>query len=114
MSWNPQTALLAPTPESPAEAAARRVRRNAGIAALLLLPALVAAKVLVLSTEAGGRCLMQGGCRPFPGEVFLALLAAVVASGVAVQSAPHRFRKHALAAQLALEALAVLMVLAYP
>ncbi|WP_328620653.1 hypothetical protein [Streptomyces sp. NBC_00354] len=112
MSWNPELALL--TPESPADAASRRIRRNAGIAALLFLPALVAAKVFLLSTEVGTRCVMTGGCRPFPGEVFLALLAGVVASFVVVQAAPRRFQKGALTAQSALEALAVLMVLAYP
>ncbi|WP_327362014.1 MULTISPECIES: hypothetical protein [unclassified Streptomyces] len=112
MSWNPEPALLAP--ESPADAASRRIRRNAGITALLFLPALVAAKLFVLSTEVGTYCLMEGGCRPFPEEVFLALLAAVVVSLVAAQAAPRRFRKGAFAAQSALETLAVLMVLAYP
>ncbi|WP_030158520.1 hypothetical protein [Streptomyces sp. NRRL S-244] len=118
MFRNPQSALPAlaavPAAEPEADAASRRVRRHAGIAALLFLPALVAAKVFLLSTEEGTRCLMTGRCRPFPGVFFLVLLAAVVASYVVVWAAPRRFRKGALTVQLALEALAVLTVLAYP
>ncbi|MFE2146171.1 hypothetical protein ACFXA3_31340 [Streptomyces sp. NPDC059456] len=111
MSWNPQTDLPAPAPQ--AGTAVRRTRRRAGIAALLLPPALVGATALLLSTEQGSRCLVMGGCRPFPGELFLTLLGAVVAAFVVVQAAPHRLAKGAFAAQLALEALAVLAVLAY-
>ncbi|MEU7551124.1 hypothetical protein AB0B01_01985 [Streptomyces sp. NPDC044571] len=111
MTWYQQPAAL--DPASP-EAVSRRRGRTSRITAVLFLPALVAAKVMVLATERGTACVMQGGCAPFPGVFFLALLAAVVASVVVVAAAPRRFQGPALAVQLALETIAVLMVLAYP
>ncbi|MEV6955157.1 hypothetical protein [Streptomyces sp. NPDC051183] len=110
MSWNPQPRSVA----APPSAAAARVRMHAGIGAALFLPALFLAKVLVLTTETGSRCLEKGGCTPFPAAAFGVLTGAAAVALVAALAAPRRVRAGALAAQLLLEAVAVGTVLVYP
>ncbi|MGO4463512.1 hypothetical protein AB4039_40540 [Streptomyces sp. M-16] len=105
--WYHSVDLPQPTP-------AARIRGNAVLAALLFVPALVLAKVLVLATETGGRCLAQGGCPPFPGTAFLVLTAAAAVALAAALTAPRRMRRAALGAQLLLEVVAVGLVPAYP
>ncbi|MEW2412693.1 hypothetical protein AB0953_03045 [Streptomyces sp. NPDC046866] len=99
-----------PRPGSPSMA----LRRTSGIAGVLLLPALVVAKVVVLMSETGSRCLMYGGCRDFPFGVFGAVCAGVLAAAAVVMAAGRRYQSAALAAQLLLEVAAVAMVVAYP
>ncbi|RSS60776.1 hypothetical protein EF912_08820 [Streptomyces sp. WAC07061] len=108
MTWSPQP----PTAAAPPSAGRSRV--PAVIAAALFVPALVAAKILVLMTEKGGRCLMYGGCAPFPGAVFLVLCGAAALAMLLALAAPPRLRGPALAAQLVLEPSAVALVLAFP
>ncbi len=110
MTWNPRYDATANAPVQ--SGPSMRTRRNSGIAAVLLLPALVAAKVAVLMTETGGRCLMYGGCRPFPFVFFAVVCGGVVAAAVVTMAAPRRYQGGALAVQL--EAVAVAMVFAYP
>ncbi|ATZ26036.1 hypothetical protein ACFZBM_15175 [Streptomyces lavendulae] len=105
--WYRSFDLPQPTP-------AARIRGNAVLAALLFVPALVLAKVLVLATETGGRCLAEGGCPPFPGTAFLVLTAAAAVALAGALAAPQRMRRAALGAQLLLEAVAVGLVPAYP
>ncbi|MEU8779667.1 hypothetical protein [Streptomyces sp. NPDC048606] len=82
--------------------------------AVLFLPALVLAKIAVLATETGSACLVRGGCTPFPSAFFLTLCGLAAAAMVAALAAPRRMRGRALGAQLLLETVAVLLVLAYP
>ncbi|MEU3774682.1 hypothetical protein AB0F11_16045 [Streptomyces sp. NPDC032472] len=117
MTWNQpyDTTAAAPTaaaarPDSPSMG----MRRSSGIAGVLLLPALVAAKVAVLMSETGSRCLMYGGCRPFPFTLFGAVCIAVLAAAAVVMTAPRKYQSAALTAQLLLEAAAVVLVCAYP
>ncbi|MFF5702035.1 hypothetical protein ACFY7H_05990 [Streptomyces sp. NPDC012794] len=110
MTWSPQP----PTVTAPPSAGAGRTRVRALIAAALFLPALVVAKILVLSTETGGRCLMYGGCAPFPGVLFLVLCGAAAVAMVLALAAPERLRGWALGAQLVLEPAAVGLVLVFP
>lgn len=110
MTWNPQPAVVSPPPPR----AATRTRTHAGIALVLLLPALFATKILVLATEKGSQCLVRGGCTHFPVEAFGVLLAAVAVCFVVTMTAPEIARKPALAVQLLLEAVAAGLVLAYP
>ncbi|MFD3465876.1 hypothetical protein ACFWWM_05810 [Streptomyces sp. NPDC058682] len=77
----------------PATVCASRIRSRSVLGALLFPPALLVVKVLVLTTDRGGRCFVNDtGCAPFPVDAFEALLAA----------------------QVALEAVAVLLVVAFP
>ncbi|MFJ6485532.1 MULTISPECIES: hypothetical protein [unclassified Streptomyces] len=102
------------TPQ-PATVPASRIRSRAVRAALLFLPALFVVKVLVLTTDRGGRCFVNDfECAPFPVDAFGALLAALVVSFVVATAAPARAGRVALAAQVALEAVAVLLVLTFP
>ncbi|EFL15912.1 hypothetical protein [Streptomyces sp. C] len=110
MTWSPQP----PTAAAPPSAGAGRSRVPAVVAAALFVPALVAAKILVLMTEKGGRCLMYGGCEPFPGVVFLVLCGAAAVALVLALAAPARLRGPALGAQLLLELCTVGLVLAFP
>ncbi|MFA7762253.1 hypothetical protein ACGFNX_37750 [Streptomyces sp. NPDC048723] len=99
----------------PATVSASRIRSRSVLAALLFLPALFGVKVLVLTTDRGGRCFVDDiECAPFPVGAFGALLAALVVSFVVATAAPVRAARVALAAQVALEALAVLLVLTFP
>ncbi|MFE9481550.1 hypothetical protein ACFYNM_23440 [Streptomyces spororaveus] len=118
MTRKPAPAAL-PAPSSasasPSATAASRIRSRSGLAALLFPPALLVAKLLMLSTDRGGRCFVNDvSCAPFPVGAFGALLAALVVSFVVALAAPVRAGRVALAAQLTLEALAVLLVLAFP
>ncbi|GGS19102.1 hypothetical protein Snoj_73990 [Streptomyces nojiriensis] len=102
------------TPQ-PATVPASRIRSRSLLAALLFLPALFVVKILVLATDTGGRCFVDDiECAPFPVGAFGALLAALVVSFVVATAAPGRAGRIALAAQVALEAVAVLLVLAFP
>jgi hypothetical protein len=94
-------------------AAGARLRMWSGISAALLLPAVVLAKVLLLMTEKGGRCFVQG-CAPFPYEMFGGLLAAAAVSVAVTMAVPVRLRGAALALQLGLELTAVFFVLGHP
>ncbi|MFB6581173.1 hypothetical protein ACFCYC_27870 [Streptomyces sp. NPDC056402] len=59
----------------PATVCASRIRSRSVLAALLFLPALLLVKVLVLTTDRGGRCFVNDtGCAPFPVGAFGALL----------------------------------------
>ncbi|MFD7914938.1 hypothetical protein ACFV30_30155 [Streptomyces sp. NPDC059752] len=99
----------------PATVSASRIRSRSVLAALLFLPALFVVKVLVLTTDRGGRCFVDDiECAPFPVGAFGALLAALVVSFVVATAAPVRAGRVALAAQVALEAVAVLLVLTFP
>ncbi|MFE1559311.1 hypothetical protein ACFW6V_30525 [Streptomyces sp. NPDC058734] len=111
MTWNPQSPAAAVPPTA---ATGPRTHVRALIAAALFVPALVAAKILVLMTEKGGRCLMYGGCAPFPGVVFLVLCGAAALAMVFALAAPARLRGPALGAQLVLELCAVGLVPAFP
>ncbi|MCJ1678182.1 hypothetical protein MTF65_12670 [Streptomyces sp. APSN-46.1] len=84
------------------------------IAAVLLLPALVLAKIATLATYTGSRCLTYGGCTPFPGAAFGVLLGAALVFMIAAIAAPETVRKPALAVQVLLEVVATGLVLAYP
>ncbi|WP_327300880.1 hypothetical protein [Streptomyces goshikiensis] len=106
MSWNHS----APQPRAPRSG----TRVCAVVCAVLLLPALVLAKIAVLSTETGSRCLVYGGCTPFPGVAFWALLGVALAAMVAALAAPEVAAKPALAVQILLETMAAGLVLAYP
>ncbi|MFB6560451.1 hypothetical protein ACFCYH_16460 [Streptomyces sp. NPDC056400] len=65
----------------PATVCASRIRSRSVLAALLFLPALLLVKVLVLTTDRGGRCFVNDtGCAPFPVGAFGALLAALLAA----------------------------------
>ncbi|MET9320921.1 hypothetical protein ABZX75_12165 [Streptomyces sp. NPDC003038] len=108
------TATTGTTGTAPSSETAMRIRKHSGIAAALFLPALVVAKVLLLTTETGSRCLVQGGCAPFPHDAFEALLVAVAVSVAVTMAAPDRVRRAALAVQLLLEVVAVGVVLSYP
>ncbi|MGW0749310.1 hypothetical protein [Streptomyces sp. NPDC002587] len=111
MSWKPQPAAVSAPPSKDAV----RIRTRAGITAVLFLPVLFAAKVLVLSTDKGGRCFVNDiACAPFPATAFGALLVAVVLALVVAMAAPVRVARGALRAQLLLEAAGVFAVLAYP
>ncbi|MET9886001.1 hypothetical protein ABZZ20_23240 [Streptomyces sp. NPDC006430] len=114
MSWNPQIDATDTTDAAPALAPSMGMRGCAGIGAVLFLPALVAAKILVLMSETGSRCLMYGGCRAFPFALFVALIVGAVAAFAVTMAAPRRFQGPALTAQLLLEAVGVGLVLAYP
>ncbi|UQX01703.1 hypothetical protein [Streptomyces sp. RerS4] len=98
----------------PAPAGAVRVRTHAVLWAVLFVPALVAAKIAVLATHTGSRCLTYGGCTPFPSVAFLTLCGLAAAAMVVALAGPAPIRGGALAAQLMLEAVAVTLVLAYP
>lgn len=111
MTWNPQSPTAA-TP--PTAATGPRTHLRALIAAALFVPALVVAKILVLTTETGSRCLMYGGCAPFPGVFFLVLCGAAALALVAALAAPERLRGKALKVQLLLELVAVGLVLVFP
>ncbi|WP_405980087.1 hypothetical protein [Streptomyces sp. NBC_00158] len=102
------------TPQPPTATTGSRAHVRALIAAGLFVPALVVAKILVLATEEGSRCLVRGGCAPFPGVFFLVLCGAAALALVAALAAPERLRGKALTAQLLLELLAVGLVLAFP
>ncbi|MFE9633131.1 hypothetical protein [Streptomyces sp. NPDC006463] len=111
MSWKPQPAAVSAPPSEDAV----RIRTRSGIAAVLFLPALFVAKVLLLATDKGGRCFVDDiECVPFPATAFGALLVAVVPALVVAMAAPVRVARGALSAQLLLEAAGVLVVLAYP
>ncbi|MCX5377618.1 hypothetical protein [Streptomyces sp. NBC_00091] len=108
MTWKPQPLTVAAPPSD----AAVRIRVRAVIGAVLFVPALIVMLIMVLATETGSRCVMKGGCAPFPGALFLTLCgAAVVAMVLALGAAPMRMRKGALTWQLLLEAVAVCLVL---
>ncbi|MEV7519541.1 hypothetical protein [Streptomyces sp. NPDC091371] len=111
MTWKQQPATVSPPPSEDRI----QIRARAILALVLLLPALFAAKFLLLATDRGGRCFVDDiECAPFPIGAFGALLAAVVVSAVAAVAAPAREARIALRVQLALEAVAVLLVLAFP
>ncbi|WP_329383568.1 hypothetical protein OG625_21615 [Streptomyces sp. NBC_01351] len=112
MTWKQQPATVSPPPPEPTV----RIRGRAVLALVLLLPALFVAKFLLLATDRGGRCFVNDfECTPFPFEAFGGLLAAVlVAAVLAIASSPVRVARIALGAQLALEAVAVALVLAFP
>ncbi|MFE3996554.1 hypothetical protein ACFXPW_33450 [Streptomyces goshikiensis] len=106
MSWNHST----PQPRTPRSGTLVR----AVVCAVLLLPALVLAKIAVLSTETGSRCLVYGGCTPFPAVTFWALLGVALAAMVVALAAPEVAAKPALSVQILLETMVVSLVLAYP
>ncbi|MEU9036899.1 hypothetical protein AB0D45_18630 [Streptomyces sp. NPDC048352] len=110
MTWTPRPAAVA----APPSAGAARIRVRALVAAVLFVPALVVAKILVLATEQGSRCLMYGGCAPFPVLLFLALSGAALAATVLALAGPERMRPGALTAQLLLELVAVGLVPVFP
>ncbi|MFG2481201.1 MULTISPECIES: hypothetical protein [Streptomyces] len=104
-----------PQPASDSASCASRIRWRSGLAALLFLPALFVAKILMLATDKGGRCFVNDtDCAPFPVAAFGALLAAVVVSLVVATAAPARVGRVALAVQLSLELVAVTLVLGFP
>lgn len=85
------------------------------LAVLLFLPDLSVVKAPGLSADRGGRCFVDDiECAPFPVGAFGALLAALVVSFVVATAAPVRVGRVALAVQVAPEAVAVLLVLAFP
>lgn len=87
MSWKQQPAVVSAPPSEDAV----RIRTRSGIAAVLFLPALFIAKVLLLATDKGGRCFVDDiACAPFPDTAFGALLVAVVLALVAAMAAPVR------------------------
>uniref|UniRef100_A0AAU2JTJ1 Uncharacterized protein n=1 Tax=Streptomyces sp. NBC_00049 TaxID=2903617 RepID=A0AAU2JTJ1_9ACTN len=111
MTSKPQPATVSAPPSE----AASGIRRRSGIAALLFPPALFVSKFLLLTTDTGGRCFVDDiGCAPFPAGAFGALLVALLAAFVTAMAAPVRAARFALAAQLVLEGVAVLLVLAFP
>ncbi|MEV4193263.1 hypothetical protein [Streptomyces toxytricini] len=108
MTWYRQS------PPTAQAARAARIRRGAVIAFVLFLPLLAAAELAVLATDAGGRCLVYGGCEPFPWRPFLWVCGAAAAAFAAALAAPLRFRAAARGAQVGLQVLAALIVLARP
>ncbi|CAL9504035.1 hypothetical protein SUDANB120_03504 [Streptomyces sp. enrichment culture] len=108
MTWYRQTS---PTAQA---ARATRIRRGAVIAFVMFLPLLCATKLMALATDSGGRCLVYGGCPPFPWEAFLWVCGAAAAAFAAAVAAPFRFRSAARGAQVGLQLLAASIVLARP
>lgn len=105
----------APAPAAPQPASTKdRTRLWASVTALLFVPMVVAAGVLVLASERTSRCMTYGEqCAPgLPGWLFwwstgvgaVALLFALVAPAV-------RTRKAALATQVVAEGMALLVIL---
>ncbi|MFD7262188.1 hypothetical protein [Streptomyces sp. NPDC059874] len=111
MTWKQQPAAVSPPPSEDRI----RIRGRSVLALLLLLPALFVAKFLLLATDRGGRCFVNDiECTPFPVEAFGALLVATVVAAVLAIATPVRVGRLALGVQLALEAAAVVLVLALP
>ncbi|MCX4527299.1 MULTISPECIES: hypothetical protein [unclassified Streptomyces] len=110
MTWNAQPATVTPRPS----ASRKRTVTPAIVSAVLLLPALVLAKIAVLATETGSRCLVYGGCTHFPIAAFAALLGVALVAMVVALAAPPVAAEPALAIQILLETMATGLVLAYP
>ncbi|MFD7625473.1 hypothetical protein ACFV7Q_05405 [Streptomyces sp. NPDC059851] len=111
MTWYQQP----PAPATPQDAASKRTRRWSGIAFALFLPVLFLAKLALLTTSEASKCLMYGGCEPFPGALFLSLVGGVLLTFVVALAAPRlTVQRVALGVQLLLEVAAVNVVLAYP
>ncbi|MFF6777697.1 hypothetical protein ACFY8W_29665 [Streptomyces sp. NPDC012637] len=76
-----------PAPPAP-KTEARRLRRRALWAGLLLPPATVVVVVLALSTETGTECVMRGTCTDIPGGLYLGTLAVAAAAWIWALATP--------------------------
>ncbi|MFF3453139.1 hypothetical protein ACFYXH_02195 [Streptomyces sp. NPDC002730] len=115
-----------PTPPPPAALPTRAtppdIRRWSLNSAVLLIPAVLMAGILALSTEHGSRCLTYGGdgCSPWPAGTFSWTLIGVVLAFVVTMAIParmrraHQLRTAAFAVQALLEAFAVIVALSFP
>ena len=111
-----------PPAAPPAAATPPDIGRWSLNSAVLLIPAVLMAGILALSTEHGSRCLTHGGdgCSPWPEGTFVWTVTGVVLACVVTMALPagmrrgHELRKAAFSVQILLEAFAVIVALSFP